>query len=206
MHEIDFLPERIKQHRRQWRQRKRWIVLLLCAIAAMVLWGYSGERHISAAEAAVHAQRRQRENLQPHLAMIPALTEQQASATVKCRISDELGSRLPVNAVLAEVARSLPPSAALVELEFRVVKQPAIRSIPTRRSPGGSAAMATPRNRVRLLLTGIAPNDVDVANFIGKLSARDIFSDVNMHYAQPLKIDGDRRSARGFQLSCLLVE
>lgn len=38
--------------------------------------------------------------------------------------------------------------------------------------------------RVRLTLTGMAPTDVDVANFIGQLAGSKLFENVNMGYAR----------------------
>jgi hypothetical protein len=57
--------------------------------------------------------------------------------------------------------------------------------------------------RVRLMLTGIAPGDVDVANFIGQLSASPLVEDVNMGYAKTVEFRG--RLAREFQASCYIT-
>ena len=66
--------------------------------------------------------------------------------------------------------------------------------------PGKSGSTVT---RLRLTLTGLAREDVDVANFIGQLSACPLFKDVNMGYSKDIKI-GDR-TARQFQASCYVV-
>ena len=55
------------------------------------------------------------------LAAIPALTAEMADGQIKRRISRELGSRLAINAVLAEMGRLLPPSASLTALEYSTV-------------------------------------------------------------------------------------
>jgi len=72
-----------------------------------------------------------------------------------------------------------------------------------------SPAGAQPRkedkavHRVRLVLTGLAPTDVDVANFIGQLSASRLFEDVTMGYAKNVSFRG--RSAREFRASCYVA-
>ncbi len=58
--------------------------------------------------------------------------------------------------------------------------------------------------RVRVVLAGLAPTDVDVANFIGQLSASPLFENVNMGYAKTVRFRG--RSAREFQASCYLAK
>ena len=59
------------------------------------------------------------------------------------------------------------------------------------------------RKRLRLVLTGLAPGDVDVANFIGQLSGSPVFEDVNMGYARNVEFNG--RLAREFQASCYVI-
>jgi hypothetical protein len=46
---------------------------------------------------------------------------------------------------------------------------------------------------------------MDVANFIGQMAGCPLFEDVNMGYSKTIEIDGQRRKARSFLVSCLLV-
>jgi hypothetical protein len=73
-----------------------------------------------------------------------------------------------------------------------------IRMPPVAGRPTGEAEK--PVKRVRLVLTGMAPSDVDVANFIGQLAGSKVFEDVNMGYAR--NITYRSRTARKFQASC----
>ncbi len=57
--------------------------------------------------------------------------------------------------------------------------------------------------RVRLLITGVAPGDVDVANFIGQLSASPLLEDVNMGYTKTVEYRG--HLAREFEASCYIT-
>jgi len=68
---------------------------------------------------------------------------------------------------------------------------------------GGSKPRVIRTKRMRLVLTGLAPTDVDVANFIGQLSASPLFEDVNMGYAKTVSVEG--LTAREFQASCYVV-
>ena len=57
--------------------------------------------------------------------------------------------------------------------------------------------------RVLLVIDGMAPNDVDVANFIGQLSACPLFEDVHMGYAKTVRFRG--AEAREFQAKCYVI-
>ena len=57
--------------------------------------------------------------------------------------------------------------------------------------------------RVRVSLTGLAPTDVAVANFIGQLSASPVFEDVNMDYTK--NVIFRKHLAREFQTICYVV-
>ena len=57
--------------------------------------------------------------------------------------------------------------------------------------------------RIRLVLTGLAPSDIDVANFIGQLASSPLFEDVNMGYAKT--VFHENYEAREFQASCFIV-
>jgi len=135
-----------------------------------------------------------------------------ADLLVKKRIDAELGSRADCTAVLAELCRIIPPNMALVSLELKSVEihqrtpeasgdrhRSRRPTVANRRRP-----KATVSRRLQLMLTGVAPSDVDVANFIGQLAANCLFQEVTMGYARTVAFRG--RSAREFQASCYLAK
>ena len=83
-------------------------------------------------------------------------------------------------------------------MDVRVPKQQSLR----RRRELENGRDASVR-RIRLTVTGLSPTDVDVANFIGQLSASPLFEDVNIGYTKT--INHQDRSARQFQASCYLI-
>lgn len=199
MKKIDFLPERIKRQRRRSRLLKKQGAALAAVFAVLCGLGYFNHGRVRSVRAELVMRQRDQQAMQSRLAMIPELMAQQADGRIKQRISEELGSRVDVRAVMAELGRLLPPSSALLSMELSTIE---MRSGAAARLEGQLRAPTQPR--VKLLITGVAPTDVDVANFIGQLSASPLFEDVNMGYSRTIQVDDDRRDARSFQVSCLL--
>lgn len=199
MKRIDFLPERIKRQRRRRRVLQKQGAAGVVVVALLAGLGYMNQGRVSQARGELVMRQRDQQAMQMRLAMIPDLLAQQAEGRIKQRISEELGSRVDVRAVMVELGRLLPPSAALLSLDLSTVET---QSRQGATFAGGLQAPTEPR--VKLIITGVAPTDVDVANFIGQLSASPLFEDVNMGYARTIQVDDQQRNARSFQVTCLL--
>lgn len=205
MDNIDFLPKRIKQKRGRKRVLKRQGAVLMLGAVALMAIAHVNQAAIARANAELADLQDRQHRLAETLKVIPDLTANLAEAAIKQRINRELGSRLTVNAVLAELGRLLPPAGSLTALEYNTVEiRPKASPVKT------AAAIATHKNvpaekRVRLTLVGVAPTDVDVANFIGQLSGCPLLAEVNMGYAKMVAIDQGRRTARSFQVNCLMA-
>jgi len=209
---VNFLPKRLKLPRRRRRRTTRQAVVLAataCALGALGALGYWRQTQVAAARADLACLKQQQGQLEKRLAAIPALTEQLAAGQVKQRISRELGSRLTINAVLAELSRRLPPTVSLTGISYGTVEvQPENAGGNVQARPGRSAGKdlkVPPEKRVRVVITGLAPTDVDVANAVAQLSACPLFSDAAMGYAKTVAIDKGRRKASSFQVSCLMA-
>ncbi len=212
MREPEFLPEWIRQQRRRRRRILRQTYLVVACVAAMCLLTYVRQGRIARARADLAMVERCAQNVRRQVTMIGQLQSQMSRLLVRKRIVEELGSRTDCTAVLAELCRLLPPNMALVSLELKTVDLNVQPGESDRRG-GGASARTSARaqakasmeavRRVRLSLTGLAPTDVDVANFIGQLSASPLFEDVNMGYAKTVEYRG--RTAREFQASCYLA-
>jgi len=206
MDKIDFLPERIKARRERNRRiiTQSWL-LSICA-ALLVLLGFVRQGQINKANAERAMYGSAKANIELQLSKRAVLEKQLADLLIKKRISEQLGSRVNTLAVLSALDRLLPRSMALTSLSLEPVRMhEAIDSIGgINASPRAAVAGGKTRRReivrVRLVITGLAPTDVDVANFIGQLAACPLFEDVNMGYAKNVVFRG--RAAREFEASC----
>jgi len=210
--DVEFLPERIRHQRgRRRRLVRQGYLLALCAVGMGVLT-YVNAVRIDRAKAELATLQERVVNVSRQVEMIGPLRRELAELMIKRRIEEELGSRTDCTAILAELCRIVPPNMALVSLELKTMEVPVGRSgykgssinLSSRAAVAGCrAGGAQTVRRARLVITGLAPNDVDVANFIGRLSASPLFEDVNMGYTRSVVFHN--RMAREFQASCYLV-
>jgi Tfp pilus assembly protein PilN len=202
MDKIDFLPERIRQQRIRRRSMVRQGYLLTVTVAALVILGVLRQGQISQAKGELASLVDQAREVQRQLAYRGELEHQQADLMIKKRIDDQLGSRVNALEVLAELERLVPESIFLTNLNLEAVEL----KVPVKMA-GGTANNDETRDkvvkRVRLVFTGIAPTDVDLANFIAQMSAGQIFEDVNMGYSK--NVEFRDRIVREFQASCYVV-
>jgi len=208
MQNVDFLPERIKAHRRQKRRIAKHTYILTICLAGMMVLGFKGAGEIKAVQAELKQVRRQDKGIAQKLAQRDTLEREKAELYVIQKIDGQLGSRLSTFMLLSELQNLLPPSVVLTQLNVETMdvlaKGEAAKGTRSRgvrtASKGGTD---TTVKRLRLTLTGLATKDVDVANFIGQVSACPLFEDVNMSYSRDVKIKD--RMARQFQASCYVI-
>ena len=205
MNGVDFLPQRIKARRlRRRRLKAQACLLVLCAgLAAMLSYVRQGRIATARADVAMivdHAG-----DVRSQVGEAAKLETQLGQLRVVGRIEQDLGRRVNTLKLLAELERRMPPALALTNLKIETV----VQTIPVRpvglTHRAGKAVVAEDKKlrRVRLTLAGLAPSDVDVATFIGQLSAGPLFEDVNMGYTRSERLRG--RTVRSFQASCYVA-
>ena len=212
MRAVNFLPENIKAQRARKRRLARQGYMLGACAVGLALLGYLRMCDVRAARAEASDLDNYTAEVNRQLDLLVGLQKQQADLMVKKRIDDHLGSRISVLDVLAELEHLMPESMTLrnLTLDRTEVRTPAT---PVRWQSGVSSAVITPSGardktehvikRVRLVITGLAPSDVDVANFIGQLSASPVFEDVRMGYARTVEFRG--KNARQFEATCYVA-
>jgi Tfp pilus assembly protein PilN len=211
MNELEFLPERIIQQRARRGRLTRQGYLLAVCLAAMAALTVLQEGKIATARADLSSLALRLDERQRQVAQIPPVERQIADLMIKKRIDEELGSQVDCTTLLAEFCRLMPRNVSLVSMDLKTVEMNAQDASASARGKGAPAV-----RRFRLVITGLAPTDVDVANFIGQISASPLFEDVNMGYTRPVVFRQGRsvasprdaepqRNAREFQASCYLV-
>ena len=203
---IDFLPERIKQQRARRARLVRQGYLLALCIVGLVGMGYLRESRINFAQAELASLSNRAETIQQQLAIRSALEAQQSELMIIKQIDETLGSRASSVEILSELSRILPACMALTSISMETMELRTNKSLtPNPAAQANAAANAKGQvvKRIRMVITGVSPTDVDVANFIGQLSASPLFEDVNMGYTRNTLFRN--RQAREFQASCYIV-
>lgn len=205
---VDFLPERIKAARARRRRIVREVYLLTLCAAALLTVGYARSGQVSQAKAELASVEARGADIQKQLAVRRSLEKQQADLMVIRLIENDLGSRVNTLDVLAELENVIPPTIALLNLDLETTEV-RIPVDTTHKQAAARLALAGPVKkdrvvkRVELTIIGLSPTDIDVANFIGQLSASPLFEEVNMGYTRNEEFNG--RHARKFQASCYIV-
>ncbi len=207
MNTIDFLPERIRARREKRRRLISQSCLLVVCFIALGILGWFRQAKIEKARAELALLQSRAQNVQRQIETKKLLQEQMGELMIKKRIEEHLGSRARILDIMVELQNLVPPSMALTKLQVETKEI----TVPVEPGPnvGARARTATgaPKNRkikrVQLVLTGLAPTDVEVANFIGQMSASPLLEDVNMGYARTVEFRG--RTAREFRANCYVV-
>lgn len=210
MREIDFLPDRIRAQRGRHRRLTVQGYLLAVCVAALAVLAYAFQARVRAAQEELEILTDRSEGVRQQLQLRQDLEGQLADLMIKKRIEELLGRRVGTLDLLGELQRVMPESMALTGLTMETVEvQESIEPGGGRNESNRAVAAGSPADttrtikRVRLLLTGMASSDVDVANFIGQLASSQVFEDVNMGYARNITFRS--RAARKFQASCYVA-
>jgi Tfp pilus assembly protein PilN len=210
MDKVDFLPDRIKCQRSRRSRLLRQGYLLGACLAALGVLAYVRDGRISQTKAELALLDERVSEMRNQLVLRTSLEQQMADLMVKRRIVEHLGSRTGPLDVMAGLDQLLPESVVLTGLNMETmdvrvpVRRPGDVNAGLRATAAGAAASSESAvKRVRLTITGLAPTDADLGNFILQLSACPLFEDVNMGYTKNVDFRG--RPARQFLVSCYVV-
>ncbi len=211
MQSLDFLPERIKAQRTRLKILVRQGYLIGTCVVVLLLLGYTRHRQIVAAEGQVDLLTQRKANSQRQIQMMKILQEKRSELLIKKRIDGQLGSRIGIVEILSELEKVLPEAIALNELKIETATQlPKVRTSSGRNSSrrprevsAGGGKDTSPLTRLRVDLIGLAPSNVEVAAFLGQLTASDMFEDVRLGYSK--NADLQKRTGREFSVSCYVM-
>jgi Tfp pilus assembly protein PilN len=205
---IDFLPERIRTARTRRRRIAREAYLLALCLGGLVVLGSIRHERVAVARAEAASLDERQANIARQIEFRRQLEGQQKALAVMKTITTDLGSRTNVLDVLGELDAVMPRGISLLDLSLETVEvhtpvDTTYQDSKPRLAVGSPARTELTEKRIQLTVTGLSPTDIEIANFIGQLSASPLFEDVNMGYARTEDFEG--RVARRFQASCLVA-
>lgn len=176
MRELEFLPEWYPRARRQKRlvMLQSWLaVLLACGIA---VWGLMTHRNHQARLAELQTLDRLIAQSQLNLKLRDELQEKKKALEDQQRVLSRIGMHVESSRILAKVAAIMPEHMSLVDLTVDTIDQvPAVDQ-----GKSGDAKKAPAARKLQVHLQGVAPTDVDLANFLAKLSTVPFFQQVTL--------------------------
>jgi Tfp pilus assembly protein PilN len=183
MHELEFLPDwypRALQRRRLLRL-EAWMLLIL--LGGLCAWALLVNDNVKQARAELSSLQSQMSKTDLELERLDDLLALQKQWHVQDQIIARLGGYLEVSRLVGALDRAMPPNAALTELRIGT------RDEAHPPGPGlagaARATIDTPvERRVRIVLNGVAPSDVDLADLLARLTSEPLFEQVAMSYAR----------------------
>ena len=201
---VDFLPERARVKRQMRKDIVRQGVLMLVAISCMGLLARARQGQIASAQAELLLLDERTSLVTGQVEYRAQLEEQMQELLRKKDIDEQLGTRVDALDVLGELQRVTVEDLTLTHLELIAMEVQAPEA-PVSMSFGPMEAPEVPTTtrRIRLVLTGVAPSDIAVANFIGQLAGSPIFETISMSYSRNTEFYGC--NAREFQVTMFVV-
>ncbi|MCC7191402.1 MAG: hypothetical protein IT444_01360 [Phycisphaeraceae bacterium] len=185
MNEINFLPQVFIEQQTRHHRVHRELVWVAVTLLAIVGWYASSRGSLDSLESYANALRDEADAVRDQVSEMEKLRIQQKSLLHQVKIQRELTQPINTTSVLATVAKLMSPSMALTSLELQGTR-PVPAPAPPKLKEGEVAPPPKPAQRqiLRLEFIGLAPSDVEIANFVGRLSDHQLFSNVKMIYSR----------------------
>jgi Tfp pilus assembly protein PilN len=215
--QLSFLPEDYME--RKARRRSNIIcaglfVVVMAAIGSAFTLSDRGLRDLSKRRAGVESEYKLAAR---RISEVQSMKEKQQHMARQADLTDSLLERVPRSYLLAEITNSMPNGISLLDLSLEtkikvVAVAPKTQFAKKKLKAKEEADDAPPPLKqvdVTLKVTGIADNDVEVAQFISKLNSSSLLKDVNLVISdeyRPTQVPGDKAGdkMRRFQIEMTL--
>lgn len=207
MRDIDFLPGwyPVLRRRRALVVTQAWATAVL--MATICLFGVAAHHRVMAFEDNGRVIQRELVQTRSELKMLDEQLRLKKQLEQQGIVQSRVGLQVDVTRLLGELEHLMGPDMALLELAAETQETVQAPKVNNNRSTvvNKSAKPETPaivQRKLKLKLVGIAPSDVDVANFLAGLTNKPYFDQVAMTYAKDRVQEG--RMTREFQLTFLI--
>lgn len=176
MKTVNLLPQWYLQQQRDRASLHFRLALMSLLLAAMGVWHVLSYQKISILEDRRNELARQGEivrNLDRDLRLADGEIRRLDNLQLAYR---DLGNTIPMSALLQQLPNNMTPGMALSRIHIDVRPDPQRNAKPE--------AKAVFHNVARITVVGIAPNDVLIAQLIGKISSNPLFCDVTLNYTR----------------------
>lgn len=197
---IDFLPASYRRRQADRRYAGPHLLLAAALAAALIAWGYAEHRQTTDLAWQTHAVQAEARAVHRQQANMAAMRRTHERLVRQVKLQRDLAQPLRDTRILAVIGKLMPGSIALTHLKMaRIVSAtndpPRVHGHAVK--AGASASANVPR--LHLDVRGLAPNDLTVANFLGRLKFNALFTDVKIHYSRATTVHGV--TGRLFELS-----
>lgn len=192
-----FLPEDYLEKRIARRTNAICIVMFVLVMTGVIgAFFVTGMARTEARQKQAQVNR-QFEEAANRLEQLEQLQARKQQMIRKAQVTSVLVERVPRPLILSELINHMPLSMALLEFDLstKVIQNTPRPRTALEREKGRLAQAAAPaeieapETEVTLNLVGVAPTDLDVAEFMTALSKNGLFSDVGLQFSEQTTID-----------------
>jgi Tfp pilus assembly protein PilN len=180
---MEFLPAWYPQIHNRKRQvmLQAWGTLVL--LGGLVAWMYLSGRNVKSAEVDLRALSGQISQTEAELQKLDDLLNLQKQLRQQDRINAKLGLHVEATRMITALENSMPREMAVLSLGMEIEEQ--ARPVATLDDAKAAQDKTPPVTRkLKIKMQGVAPTDVDVANFLARLGTTPYFENVAMGYAR----------------------
>ncbi len=210
--QLSFLPDDYLARKAIRRTNVIFAVLFLITVSGSAAAFTHAKNGVKEARATNDIARNDKAQAARPIEQFQKLQEKQRTMAMQAELTSSLIEKVPRSFLLAELTNSLPTGVSLVDLVLeskrKSAQQPKAPKTAFETKAAGSAAKPASTTvqpvtfDVTMKVTGIASNDVQVAQFITKLNASRLLKDVNLVISDEFKNGDDL--LRKFQIEMAL--
>lgn len=207
--ELSFLPDDYLAHKAQRRTNAicaGLFIVVMVGIGTAFTLTEKAMRQVEARHAQVDQQYTEAAR---RIEQVRQMQEQQRRMSRQAELTASLLEKVPRTIILAEITNSLPAGASLLDLVLesrrRPMNPPVAKTTLDPKKTDVSKAAPSPEVQVydvSMRLSGVAHTDVQVAQFLRKLSTSLLFRDVNLVISEQHKVAD--QMMRKFQIELTL--
>lgn len=181
MREVEFLPEWYPKVRKRKRMvaLQAWITLIL--FAGLGLWMLLVQRNVKLREHSLGALQTDLYRSEEEIQHLEEALKLQTQLSGKDQILLKIGGPVEVTKVMSTLEQVMPADMALIDLTLET-EEP---SKPTGTLAARAAAeQKAPESKLHFRLHGVTPTDVDLAEFLARLTGKPFFRQVELLYSR----------------------
>lgn len=188
MREVEFLPAWYPQVRRHRRLvvLQAWMTVII--VAAFALWMARAGHNIRGAEATLATREAELSASRNELKVVEELMTLRRKLVEQSKVLAKVGSHAEAARLLATLDEAMPRSAALLELTLLTEETHPVTLAGAREAQEKDRSVD---RRLNVRIVGVAPTDVEVAEFLTRLTSKPFFEDVRMPSSKP-RLDNGR--------------
>lgn len=214
MADMSFLPEDYLEKRTQRRTNLISLTLFVVVMAGVIGAFFVTDRETVKIQELQNKIDSQYQEAALRLEQLDELQDQKKQMIHKAKVTALLLERVPRSFILAELINTMPTTLSLLELdlETKAIKNKGPRATTAMQrarqkqaaKAGGNTDvnMAVQPTEVSMVMTGVAPTDVQVAQYMTSLGRSEMFLDVNLVFSEEIKIN--ERLMRKFRIEMTL--